>query len=148
MHTDIIMEVKPHALNEGTDSCSTTRIEDDEATELHLQYEALDWMANYTPNQVRALLGVGKNPRTKSMGQTFFVSIVAGLVLSVIIGTLNARVQRFWNPSSERIATPSQFPSASADDFFDSPSIMIREKPLFAWILDLIIQVFQLLFKY
>jgi hypothetical protein len=145
----MIMEVKPHSLNEAADSCSTTRVEEDEATELHLQYEALDWMANYTPNQVRALLGAGKTPRSKSMGQTFFVSIVTGLVLSLIIGTLNGQIHQLWGPPTpETTISRTPIPSASADDFFDSPSIVIREKPLIAWILDLIIQVIQLLFKY
>ena len=113
-----------------------------ENEDLDMQYEALDWITRFTPDQVAAILKPTKNQ--KSMTQTVALSIIGGIVMSVAVSMLRTSPVEL---KMDHLADPSPIPSASAEDFFESPSIVSTE-PFLSWIVKLILQILQLIFKY
>jgi hypothetical protein len=116
-----------------------------ENEELDMQYEALDWITRFSPDQVAAILKPTKNQ--KSMTQTVAISIIGGIVMSVTVSMLRTSRNEL---KMDQLSDPSPIPSASADDFFESPSIVSSypSESFFSWIVQLILQTLQLIFKY
>lgn len=133
-------------LKAGIDSCSTTMVDDD-SEELEMQYEALDWMTEYSPDQVKRIL-TGQSP-TRSFRYTVMLSLFVGVALSVLSGLL----ENYFRMSSVVIGLPvsdAVRSSAFAEDLSPSPDAQLHAsgEAWWSWIWRIFIQSMVLLFKY
>ena len=139
-------------------SCSTTMIDDDgsdEEDEIEVQYDALDLMAKFSPEETSEILRKdGRIARlSPSMTHTVYLSIAISILILAVCISIERKITR--SLTSPVPVVPVIATSASAESFVFPPT---ESRPVLAqaWsftalaalVWDVVLRVLVLLFKY